>query len=230
MNARCKNTRIVEPELLDALPASDPAAIRSRRDLRLINALMGNNRWILAQLRQLAPILPHRQNWELGAGDGTLGSSIARLPGCESIRLSALDLTPRSPAWPAAWDWHQADILATASAAPACDLVLANLILHHFQDDELARIGRWISKAHTIIAVEPTRARLPHALAFATRLLGINHVTRADIHTSIRAGFSGTELPQLLGLDTSTWDVQISTRAMGAYRMLARRRLPRSPM
>ena len=34
--------RRVEPELLDALPADDPRAVRSREDLRRINRLMGN--------------------------------------------------------------------------------------------------------------------------------------------------------------------------------------------
>src|SRR5665213_1028567 len=35
--------RIVEPELLDALPPDDPSAIRSRQDLRRVNAWMRNH-------------------------------------------------------------------------------------------------------------------------------------------------------------------------------------------
>ena len=42
--------RQVLPELLDHLQADDPEAIRSRRDLRVINFLMGNERWILSSL------------------------------------------------------------------------------------------------------------------------------------------------------------------------------------
>jgi hypothetical protein len=38
--------RQVLPEILDHLPADDPEAIGSRRDLRRINFLMGNKRWI----------------------------------------------------------------------------------------------------------------------------------------------------------------------------------------
>ena len=34
--------RIVEPELLDTLSPADPRAIRSRRDLRRVNAWMRN--------------------------------------------------------------------------------------------------------------------------------------------------------------------------------------------
>ena len=48
-----KPKREVEPEILDGLPAGHPDAIRSRRDLRLVNALMGNQRWILKQLHRM---------------------------------------------------------------------------------------------------------------------------------------------------------------------------------
>ena len=38
--------RVVIPELLDHLPADEPEALRSRRDLRRVNWLMGNERWL----------------------------------------------------------------------------------------------------------------------------------------------------------------------------------------
>ena len=44
-------TRRVEPELLDELPASDPRAVRSRQDLRRVNAWMGNARIMARALR-----------------------------------------------------------------------------------------------------------------------------------------------------------------------------------
>lgn len=218
--------RRVEPELLDHLPSGDPAAIRSRSDLRLINCLMGNHRWIIAQLATHLGSAGGVAGcgWELGAGDGELGAAIARRFGSEGFQLNALDLAPRSSRWPSAWDWQQHDLLATARTSPPADFVVANLLLHHFEDDELAQIGRWISKASTIIAVEPLRAGFPHLLAYAMRLLGINYVTREDIHTSIHAGFEGDELPKGLGLDRSDWEISISATPLGAYRMLARRR------
>ena len=58
--------RVVEPELLDDLPGNDPRALRSRRDLRMINGIMGNDRWILKQ------ILEGETMVELGAGAGVL--------------------------------------------------------------------------------------------------------------------------------------------------------------
>jgi hypothetical protein len=44
--------RVVIPELLDHLPQDDPAAERSRADLRRINFLMGNGRWVTRTLRR----------------------------------------------------------------------------------------------------------------------------------------------------------------------------------
>ncbi|MFT4549707.1 MAG: hypothetical protein ACI8XO_001986 [Verrucomicrobiales bacterium] len=219
-----KPKRIVEPEILDSLPADAPDAIRSRQDLLLVNALMGNQRWILKQIDK------HRlgrsgENWELGAGDGSLGAAVARKFGCGINPFTALDFSPRSPRWPESWHWDQRDILAVAEESPAADLVVANLLLHHFEDDGLARIGRWIAdRASSLIAVEPLRAHFPHALAYALRLAGINYVTREDIHTSIDAGFQGEELPDLLGLDRQIWDVEVSTNLLGAYQVIATKR------
>ena len=63
--------REVRPELLDSLPGDDPEAVRSRRDLRLINFLMGNERWILRHVDEGAVI-------ELGAGSGDLTRRLAK--------------------------------------------------------------------------------------------------------------------------------------------------------
>ena len=77
--------RRVEPELLDDLPANDPRAIRSRRDLRLVNALMGNAGAIARATIEACGERSPRQLVDLGAGDGTFMLRLAK-------RLS--------PAWP----------------------------------------------------------------------------------------------------------------------------------
>ena len=61
--------RTLHPELLDVLPSTDPRAVHSRRDLRRINALMGNARMIHRFIRKNldcpSPIIA-----EIGSGDG----------------------------------------------------------------------------------------------------------------------------------------------------------------
>ena len=55
------NIRHLEPELLDGLPADDPRAIASRRDLVRINALMFQARFMASLMRANVQTL-HRSN------------------------------------------------------------------------------------------------------------------------------------------------------------------------
>src|SRR5580765_7947225 len=63
--------RRLETELLDVLPADDPAAVRSRSDLRLLNAVMLHPGIMARRMRRHAVDTP-RRIIELGAGDGSL--------------------------------------------------------------------------------------------------------------------------------------------------------------
>lgn len=198
---------MVEPELLDHLPVNDPAALRSRRDLRRINFLMGNERWILKTLRGF-PEAATRGIVELGAGDGFLTNRLAReFP---AAKVSACDLAPPPPHLDGRIKWRQGDILSAPSSMSG-GVLIANLFLHHFEGDALRAIGRLCAGFEVMIFNEPDRVWLP-------RLLGgvlspfINRVTRHDMHVSIRAGFKRGELPAALGLsgdvrikETSTW-------------------------
>ena len=68
--------RSVEPEWLDTLEAADPRAQRARRDLKLVNFIMGN---ASAVARALAPALRDGARIaDLGAGDGTFMLRVAR--------------------------------------------------------------------------------------------------------------------------------------------------------
>ena len=64
-------TRRVEAETLDHLREDDPRAIRSRRDLRRINRIMGNVS-IVDSLLNASLARPPSHIAELGAGDGSL--------------------------------------------------------------------------------------------------------------------------------------------------------------
>jgi hypothetical protein len=211
--------RRVEPEILDHLPTDDPEAIRSRRELRFINGLMGNHRWLARQLRK------HRQpGWrilELGAGDGTLGARLIREKICEPAELHALDLASRPATWPTEAAWHQHDLFA--KPLPPAEIVIANLFLHHFEPAELRRLGALLPReCRVFLASEPARRRLHliqgRLLAAVTRF---GRVTRHDMPISIHAGFLGYELPALLGL--TAWEDETSTTFFGAYRLTATR-------
>src|SRR5688500_12802853 len=82
--------RTLEPELLDELPASDPRAVASRRDLRLLNGIMGNHRPIVRFLRALPP---NPTIAEIGAGEGLLSLRLARTLNSKG-RLLLVDQQP----------------------------------------------------------------------------------------------------------------------------------------
>ena len=205
--------REVEPELLDDLPPADPGAVGSRADLRRLNFIMGHAGILSRACRhQLAePALRARplRLVELGAGDGTLLLQLAR-------RWSALGVTAEATLLDrqnvvsaetrrafAALNWSvqsaAADVFAWLEPqAPAVDVMLANLFLHHFPEKPLRALLRLAAaKTNLFIACEPRRS--VRALT-ASRLLcfiGCNNVTQHDAVVSVRAGFAGRELSAL---------------------------------
>ena len=212
--------RQVEPEILDSLPQDHPDALRNRRDLRLINLFTGNFRWFERVLR--TTLLPDDNGVEMGAGDGWLGRRLekrGRLPA--GFRIDGLDLWRRPGMWPESWGWLSEDLM-TFSAFDRYDFVLANLILHQFDDDQLRDLGQRLRGGpRLIVACEPCR-RSVHLRQF--RLLkpfGLNHVSWHDGQVSIRGGFIGDELPELLGLTGDSWNVRCDHTALGMYRMVA---------
>jgi hypothetical protein len=213
--------RYVQPEKLDSLDASDPDARASRRDLVTINHLMGNYRWFQRTLRTYAT---HTENClEIGAGGGELASRL--IAHTDFAHYGAVDLAPAPADWPASASWHRGDLLDHPGYNDA-DLLLANLILHHFSDAQLASLGAALntSQIQSIFANEPCRRRIHKFQLRAGRLIGFNRVTLHDGSVSIDAGFRGDELPRTLGLDPERWTWTIRTNAMGAYRMEAHRR------
>jgi SAM-dependent methyltransferase len=216
--------RQIQPEFLDQLPCDDREAIGSRRDLARINAVMGNWRWLARMLRRHAQ--PGDRVLELGAGRGEFLSWWSRfdsaLAGAVAVR--ALDRAPRPEQWPEALSWEQTD-LVDYEHYDRCDVVIANLVLHHCDQSGLATLGRRLAGGpRVVIASEPARRRRHVWQARLLAFLGVNRVTRHDAVVSVRAGFRGRELPALLGFEASTWKVDIATNWRGAYRMTAVRR------
>jgi hypothetical protein len=216
--------RLVLPEILDQLPENDPAAAKNRRDMRLLNHLMGNFRWIA---REVGRARMKSGPWiELAAGDGSLGRYLAEThpTWAATCHFTGLDLCSRPPAWPEHWPWEQGDLLQSPSLEGA-RVVIANHILHQFEDEALGALGAKLRHAATHLIINETARRSLHLWqARAAFLLGLNHVSRHDALVSVRAGFRGTELPVLLGLPPAEWQWQIHSTTLGAYRFVAVRR------
>jgi hypothetical protein len=211
--------RTVQPEILDSLPQEDLGAQKNRRDLLLINRIMGNFSWFSRTLK--GHLEPGDHLVEIGAGGGDLGARLAPSFEGMDIRWTALDRWTRPDHWPASWDWIVED-LTRYEAYTNHEAVIGNLILHQFEDEQLLELGKiWDRHARLLIFNEPARQRLPLLLMKASILIGMHPISRHDAAVSIRAGFLGEELPYLLGLNPDRWAWNLSTTVTGGYRMAA---------
>jgi hypothetical protein len=202
--------RTLETEWLDILPADDPQARASRRDLRRVNQLMLSAAMAARKLKACCPAgSAPRRILDMGAGDGTWMLALARRlarhwPGVEVTLLDRQDLlAERTRQGFADLGWRvapaTADVFAylEASQQESHDIVIANLFLHHFERKDLARMFALIaSTTRCFIALEPRRARFPLMMSRLLWAIGCNRVTRHDAVASVRAGFAGDELSQ----------------------------------
>jgi SAM-dependent methyltransferase len=206
--------RAVEPELLDELPSTDPGARGARRDLRKVNAIMGNARIAARTLLGHGNCKPLTSVVELGAGDGTFALAVARRLGHSAARrgMVLVDRRPcvqehtREALESLSWNVEviQADALEwlDRGATDTADVILANLFLHHFQDSPLSALLRSAARrTKCFLACEPLRSHTALWAATMLPMIGCNRVTLHDARISVRAGFRHRELSSLWPAD-----------------------------
>jgi SAM-dependent methyltransferase len=198
--------RLVEPEWLDTLPARDNGAVRSRSDLRRINWLMGNVGVLERLLRSAGR---PRRVVELGAGDGTFLLRLAyrlapRWGRTRAVLVDRHDLlgdATRRGFLQLGWEVEaiQADAFEWLAAEQGADTILvANLFLHHFSNEQLRGLLQTASRSCRLFgACEPRRSGFALTASRWLGLIGCNAVTRHDAPASVRAGFAANELSSL---------------------------------
>ncbi|HTC84724.1 MAG TPA: methyltransferase [Rhizomicrobium sp.] len=205
--------RVLTSEILDHLSPDDPRAIRSRRDLARINAVMGQGA-IMARL--LADFPAPKLMADLGGGDGSFMLGVAKrlAKRWQGVTVMIADRQPIVSAETRAcfvrlgWRCENltGDVFATLPLIKP-DIISANLFLHHLEDGALARLLALVAeRAKGFVACEPRRAGFALLGAKLVGLLGANEVTRHDAVASVRAGFRGTDLSALWPRDrTKVW-------------------------
>jgi hypothetical protein len=225
-------TRRVEREWLDELPADDPRARRSRGDLRRVNGLMANARIVAGDLVRACPRRVTSLA-EIGAGDGAFAlRMVARLPAPEGAaritlvdRQAIVDGPTREALARRGWEARveTADVFDWLAAAPACDAIVANLFLHHFDDATLARLLAGVAaRTRCFVACEPRRSTLALTGSRLLGLIGCNDVTRHDAVASVRAGFDGDEISRLWPQGPG-WRLEERARGLFSHAFVARR-------
>ena len=197
--------RIINPELLDHLDPSDSKAVRGRWDLAVINLIMSNENWFIDQLKSLS--IEVDTLIELGAGEGLLLTKIHHY--FPNLRLIGCDFISRPEGLHKNINWIKGNFLEHINNMPISSktIIIANLVLHHFDKNQLEIMRIAFSEASSFIIVEPYRSLGSLALAYSLfPFLGT--VTRSDIITSIRAGFIEDELETIFrrkSLTSSCW-------------------------
>jgi len=212
-------SRVVLPEILDTLSPEDPGAVANRRDLRLINRIMGNWRWIARELRRFHQ--PGQTVVEGGAGEGDLGNFLVKaIPTLRKEQYIGLDLWGRPSEWPKNWGWEQADLLEY-SPDKVPDIFIVNLLLHQFEDDPIQRLGERLADVPVWIINEPQRTRWAIWQLALLKPLGLHPVSWHDGRVSIRAGFRGDELANLLGAGRAGRHYKVSVDPRGGHRLIS---------
>ena len=227
--------RRVEPEMLDHLPAADPRAIDSRKNLRRINRIMAAQTILCRGIDAATRGRPPRHIVELGAGDGTLLLRVAhrraaKWPGVEATLVDRQDLvSPETREGFAALGWKlrvvTRDVFDWLEETPPVphDLLVANLFLHHFAGNRLERLLFGIAaRSAAFVACEPRRATAALFGSHLVGLLGCNAVTRNDAVLSVHAGFRDAELtaawPKMPGWEIDEYPAGLFTHCFLANR------------
>ena len=242
--------RVVTDETLDHLAPTDPAAIRSRRDLVRVHRAMRTVRIVSQGWQSL--VSPERASaplriLEIGAGDGTLLLGVARAlaPRWPHVQLTLLDrvdiVAPATLAayaklgWSAhvlnvdALDWAahpDEDVFAVDSVGPLSrwDMVSTALFLHHFEKDQLDLLLAGVaSRTDRFFACEPKRSWQALAGSHLVGAIGANAVTREDAVLSVRAGFRDHEITARWPQVGSVWKTQEFSAGLFSHCFGARR-------
>jgi hypothetical protein len=228
--------RIVKPELLDQLPATDPRAMRSRRDLRRVNAWMGQIAIMARAINARCDGMTRRAFIDLGAGDGTFMLRLARRltpswKNCTAVLVDRHDIVGDDVrAGFEAMQWKVETVTADVfdflghGQRPAADVMVCNLFLHHFHDEALSRLLAQAALGTTLfVACEPRRGALAHCGSRFLWALGCNDVNRHDAILSVRAGFRGAELSAMWPA-TGAWELRERAAGLFSHCFVAARR------
>lgn len=226
--------RRVEREALDSLGADDPAAQRSRRDLRRLHRAMGTLAIMTGAIGAESNPPPLRI-LELGAGDGSLALRFARRharrwPGASwtfldrqdtvaESTLHGLRVTGWTPVVAVAdvFDWLGRNRQRT------WDLIVANLFVHHFQADDLGRLLHAVAEATPLFfCCEPRRSTSALIGSHLVGLIGAGAVTREDAVLSVHAGFRGRELSAQWPSNAG-WSLREYSAGLFSHCLLARK-------
>lgn len=201
--------RIRGSEHLDDPAADGALAIRSLADVRQANRYFGGTRAVLSGLRPLFDAHAGRAEpltlLDVGTGAGDIPAAARNLAAARAVRLQTVGLERTLPiaraAAPACGVPVSGDALRLPFPDGAFDVVTCSQVLHHFVDDEAARVLREMNRVARRLVVIGDLRRSWFAAAgiwLASWPLAFHPVSRHDGVVSVMRGYSTDELGALV--------------------------------
>src|SRR5262249_52394818 len=119
-----------------------------------------------------------------------------------------------------------ADVFDFLTRSPKVGAITANLFLHHFTDEPLARLlARAAELTRLFVTCEPRRGKLGVEAGRLLWVVGCNDVSVHDAIVRARAGFAGHELSALWPKD-GAWELHEQAAGLFMHCFVAHRTAP----
>jgi hypothetical protein len=195
-------------ELLDQ-PDADPLVVaESLRNIARANRWFGGSSAVRFGLRSTLAAIPPGSSLsllDLGTGLGDLPRVAVRWGAKRGIRIVPAGLELNRSAAALARSTGLATAVACAGAPPVrdkgVDIVLVSQVAHHLTQASVLHLVRTcdrLARKAVILADLRRHPLAPASFWCGAQLLGFDRVTVADGITSLRRGFTGPELQELL--------------------------------
>ena len=203
--------RCEAPEYMDVASVRGPDLERALAELRHINRFLGG---CSASLKGMETVLQPAENrtveiLDIGTGAADIPAALvpwARARGI-NVRIVAVDFNPAVCAWAAARTSHlpevdvqQADVFDLPYVPGSFDCVHCAMFLHHFPQEDAARILRIMYDLSRSGIVVNDLHRHPFAfysIQWITRCFSGSRMVRHDAPVSVLRGFRRPELEEL---------------------------------
>lgn len=184
------------------------------QELEVINGRLGGHNITLAGFRALAGARKKISICEIGCGGGDNLKAIARYAGKEGISLDitgidikkeCIEFAKTNSNLPADTKWICSDYrLALLSRKP--DIIFTSLFCHHFDDEGVVEIIRWMksnAKSGFFINDLHRHPLAYYSIKFLTSLFSKSYLVKHDAPLSVLRGFKKQELELLISKSLS---------------------------
>jgi len=199
-----------EPEILDDLELEGNDLTANLRELGKVNRLLGGHQIAVKSVKEIAKDVG-KKNWriaDLGCGGGDTLAALASDPGLKNLQLELVGLDANQTAVNFASEetaehkniqFECADLFKPWPEMQF-DIVLFNLVLHHFSDEEIVELLTRAAKNSRFIVINDLQGNwIPyHLFRMTSRILRFSHISRHDGKLSVKKSFTKRDWHSLL--------------------------------